>query len=170
MSEKVAEIGAGTMGSGIALVAVEAGYEVVLIDTDRKFIDRGIGTIKKFLGRKVAKGSLTQEQLKDIERRLSGSTDMKSAVKGAVMVIEAVFEKLELKQDVFRKLDEYCPRQVVLASNTSTLSISTIALATGNPARVIGTHFFSPVPLMRLVEVIRGKETSDAVTEKAMEI
>lgn len=170
MAEKIAVMGAGTMGSGIAQIAVEAGFTVTLVDTEQVLVDRGTKNIKKFLERKVAKGTYTQEQLKGMEDRLSGTTDTKKAVEGAVMVVEAVFENLDLKKDIFKKLDELCPKGVILASNTSTLSISAIAAVTKNPSRVIGTHYFSPVPLMRLVEVIRGGETADATVDKTMDI
>jgi 3-hydroxybutyryl-CoA dehydrogenase len=168
--DKIAVIGAGTMGSGIAQVALEAGFLVALVDAEQKFIDRGLVGIKKFLERKVAKGTYTPEQLKDMEGRLYGATDMKKAVEGAVMVVEAVFEDINLKKEIFEKLDALCPKETILASNTSTLSISLIASATKNPERVIGTHYFSPVPLMRLVEVIRGKQTSDESTDKAVDL
>jgi 3-hydroxybutyryl-CoA dehydrogenase len=170
MSEKITVIGAGTMGSGIAQVAVEAGFVVNLVDTEQAFVDRGIQSIGRFIGKKVEKGKLTQAQRDDILSRLIGTTDMKKAVEGAVMVVEAVFEKFELKRDIFQKLDALCPPSVILASNTSTLSIANLAAATKNPARVIGTHYFSPVPAMRLVEVIRGKETSDATADKTVEL
>lgn len=170
MSEKITVIGAGTMGSGIAQVAAEAGFIVNLVDTEQAFIDRGLGNIRKFVGKKVEKGKLTQDQFDDLLKRLTGTTDMKSAVEGAVMVVEAVFEKFEIKKDIFQKIDALCPPEVVLASNTSTLSITKIGSATSNPARVIGTHYFSPVPAMRLVEVIRGNQTSDAAAEKTVEL
>jgi len=170
MSKKIAVIGAGTMGSGIAQIAVEAGFRVNLVDMEQGFLDRGLNNIRKFVGKKVEKGKLTQAQCDDIFSRLTGTTDMKEAVEGAVMVVEAVFEKFELKKDIFQKLDALCPPDVILASNTSTLSITNLAAATKNPARVIGTHYFSPVPAMRLVEVIRGKETSDATADKTVEL
>lgn len=170
MSEKIAVIGSGTMGSGIAQVALEAGFQVSLVDTGKEFVDRGIANIRKFLGKKVEKGKLNQTRHDEIMARLSGATDTAGAVKGAVMVVEAVFEKFELKKEIFQKLDALCPPDVILASNTSTLSISSIAAATKTPGRVIGTHYFSPVPAMRLVEVIRGRETSDATAEKTVEI
>ena len=168
--QKVAVIGAGTMGSGIAQVAVEAGFEVNLVDTEQALVERGIQNISKFIGKKVEKGKLTQAQVEDILSRLVGTTDMKKAVEGVEMVVEAVFEKFELKRDIFQKLDALCPPSVILASNTSTLSITNLAAATKNPARVIGTHYFSPVPAMRLVEVIRGKDTSDATADKTVEL
>lgn len=170
MSEKIAVIGAGTMGSGIAQIGVEAGFQVYLVDTEQSFVDRGIGNIHKFIGKKEEKGKLTRAQCDDIFSRLTGTTDMKEAVEGAVMVVEAVFEKFEIKKDIFQKLDALCPPDVILASNTSTLSITSLAAATKNPARVIGTHYFSPVPAMRLVEVIRGKETRDATADKTVEL
>ena len=126
--------------------------------------------IRKFVEKKVAKGKLNQIQCDEILARLSGTTDMAQAVKGVVMVVEAVFEKFELKKEIFTKLDALCPPAVILASNTSTLSITSIAAVTKHPDRVIGTHYFSPVPAMRLVEVIRGKETSDATANKTVEI
>jgi len=170
MTQKVTVIGAGTMGSGIAQIAAEAGFDVTIVDTDQKFIDRGIGTISKFLERKASKGTISKEQMDASISRLKGTTDMKAGVDGAVMVVEAVFEKLELKKDIFTKLDSLCPKDVILASNTSTLSITEIAGVTKNPERVIGTHYFSPVPLMKLVEVIRGEKTTDEVAEKTVSL
>jgi len=170
MNDKIAVIGAGTMGSGIAQVAVEAGFQVNLVDMENAFVERGVGNIRKFVGKKVEKGKLTQAQCDEIFSRLKGMTDMKEAVAGAVMVVEAVFEKFELKRDIFQKLDAMCPPEVILASNTSTLSITNLGAATKNPARVIGTHYFSPVPAMRLVEVIRGKGTSEATAQNTVDL
>lgn len=170
MAEKIAVIGSGTMGSGIAQVAVEAGFQVSLVDTEQGFVDRGMANIRKFLGKKVEKGKIDQARCDEMLSRLSGTTDMARAVGGVVMVVEAVFEKFELKKEIFQKLDALCPADVILASNTSTLSITSIAAVTKNPQRVIGTHYFSPVPAMRLVEVIRGKETGDAIAQKTVEI
>ncbi|NLX51152.1 MAG: 3-hydroxyacyl-CoA dehydrogenase family protein [Deltaproteobacteria bacterium] len=170
MTQKITVIGAGTMGSGIAQVAVEAGFQVILVDTDKQFVDRGVANIRKFLGKKVEKGKLTQDQLDGMLSRLTGATDMAAAAAGAIMVVEAVFEKFELKKDIFQKLDALCPPEVILASNTSTLSISSIAAAAKIPGRVIGTHYFSPVPAMRLVEVIRGRETTDDTAERTVEL
>ncbi|MFB3924751.1 MAG: 3-hydroxyacyl-CoA dehydrogenase family protein [Syntrophales bacterium] len=170
MNDKIAVIGAGTMGSGIAQIAVEAGFSVTLVDTEQAFLDRGIGNIKTFIEKKAQKGKITPDQARGILGKLSGTTNLAEAVQGTVMVVEAVFEKLELKRDIFKKIDILCPKDVILASNTSTLSISGLAGATRNPERVIGTHYFSPVPLMRLVEVIRGKETSETTTMRTIEI
>ena len=170
MSDKIVVVGAGTMGSGIAQVAAEGGFTVAIVDTAEEFLDRGRGNIQNFIGRKVTKGSLTQAQGDDILSRVTVTTDMEAAVKDAVMVVEAVFEDLKLKQDLFKKLDAICPKHVILASNTSTLRISTISSVTANPERVIGTHFFSPVPVMKLVEVISSDRTSNETEKTAIEI
>ncbi|MDD5169543.1 MAG: 3-hydroxyacyl-CoA dehydrogenase family protein [Syntrophales bacterium] len=170
MNEKIVVVGAGTMGSGIAQVAAEGGFTVIIVDTTQEFLDRGLGNIKNFIGRKVAKGTLTKEQSDDILSRISTSTDMEKAVDGAVMVVEAVFENVDLKQQIFTRLDKACPANVILASNTSTIRISTLASVTSHPERVIGTHYFSPVPLMRLVEVISGDKTSNDIAKATLEL
>lgn len=170
MSEKIVVIGAGTMGAGIAQVAIEGGFNVTLVDTTREFVDRGTTNIKNLIGRKVGKGTLTAAQGDEILTRLSASTDMNASVKDAVMVVEAVFENLDLKQDIFRKLDAVCPANVILASNTSTIRISSLASVTSHPERVIGTHFFSPVPVMKLVEVISSDKTGKETEKTAIEI
>jgi 3-hydroxybutyryl-CoA dehydrogenase len=169
-TSQLSVIGAGTMGAGIAQIALEAGHRVNLVDAQKEFVDRGVATVRGFLERKVAKGKLTQEECEQVLSRLHGFTDMEKGVAGAVMVVEAVFESLELKQEIFSNLDRWCPPETILASNTSTLPISKIASATQRPERVIGTHYFSPVPLMRLVEVVRGEHTSDAVAERTVEL
>ena len=169
-TSQISVIGAGTMGAGIAQIALEAGHRVNLVDTRKEFVDRGVATVRGFLERKVAKGKLTQEECEQVLSRLDGFTDMEKGVAGAVMVVEAVFESLELKQEIFSNLDRWCPPETILASNTSTLPISKIASAAQHPERVIGTHYFSPVPLMRLVEVVRGEHTSDAVAERTVEL
>jgi 3-hydroxybutyryl-CoA dehydrogenase len=169
-TSQLSVIGAGTMGAGIAQIALEAGHRVNLVDTRKEFVDRGVATVRGFLERKVAKGKLTQEECEQVLSRLHGFTDMEKGVAGAVMVVEAVFESLELKQEIFSNLDRWCPPETILASNTSTLPISKIASATQRPEWVIGTHYFSPVPLMRLVEVVRGEHTSDAVAERTVEL
>lgn len=167
-ASKVAVVGAGTMGSGIAQVAIEAGHAVVLIDRDQELVERGEASIRGFLERKVAKETMSAEVCEDTLARLTGSSDLAAGVVGADMVIEAVFEDLELKRDVFAELDRLCPADVILASNTSTLPISKIATAAAHPERVIGTHYFSPVPLMALVEVVRGDQTSDDIAERTV--
>jgi 3-hydroxybutyryl-CoA dehydrogenase len=167
-TSKIAVVGAGTMGAGIAQVALEAGYPVTLIDSTQEAVDRGQQTIQGFLERKVTKETLTGQERDEMLARLATSTDMEQGVAGADMVVEAVFEDLALKQDVFSRLDACSPPGVILASNTSTLPISKIASVTTNSERVIGTHYFSPVPLMRLVEVVRGQDTSDEVAERTV--
>ena len=169
-TQEIAVVGAGLMGSGIAQVAVEAGHRVTLIDTTSEAVDRGAATILGFLDRKVDKERITEQQRDEIMSRLATSTDMEQSAGSANLVVEAVFEDLELKQDVFARLDACCPTDVILASNTSTLQISKIASSTNHPERVIGTHYFSPVPMMRLVEVVRGEHTSDAVAERTVEL
>ena len=158
------------MGAGIAQIAAEAGHQVTLIDTDEAGVARGMASIDAFLERKIVKGRASRDDVEQTKQRLHTSIDIESGVAGAVMVVEAVFEDLELKQQVFQSLDQHCPADVILASNTSTLPISKIASVTELPERVIGTHYFSPVPLMKLVEVVRGEHTSDLIAERTVEL
>lgn len=167
-AKKIAVVGAGTMGAGIAQVALEAGHDVALIDTTKESVDRAITSIGGFLERKVAKGTLSADDCQGALSRLVGQTSIGDGVADADMVVEAVFEDLDVKHQVFAELDRLCPPHVILASNTSTLPISRIATATTHPERVIGTHYFSPVPLMALVEVVRGEQTSDDVAERTV--
>lgn len=168
MITKICVIGAGTMGAGIAQVAAEYGIETVLQDVNQKFVDKGIKTIHGFIGRKLEKGKINQEEHDAIIGRINSTTDMAEAIKDAGLIIEAVFENMPLKQKIFQEIDCLCPQNVILASNTSTLSISKIASVTKHPERIIGTHFFSPVPVMKLVEVVRGEKTSQDIFEAAM--
>ena len=168
--EKVTVIGAGLMGSGIAQIAIEAGFEAVIVDTDGVKVEKGIGNIKIFLGKKVAKEKISQEQYSEMISRLSGTNSLETGIGGAVMVVEAVFENLELKKNIFKKLDSLCPKGVILASNTSTMSISEIASVTTEQERVIGTHYFSPVPLMKLVEIVKGDKTSEVTINRTLEL
>ena len=163
MIRKLCVVGAGTMGAGIAQVAAEHGIETTLRDIEDRFVARGLNIIRNFVGKKVDKGKLTAEQRDAVLGRLKGATKLEEAVTGADMVIEAVVEDLSLKQEVFSELDRLCPPGVILSSNTSTLSITAIAASTKHRERVVGTHFFSPVPVMRLVEVIRGRDTDERV-------
>jgi 3-hydroxybutyryl-CoA dehydrogenase len=167
-TQDIAVVGAGTMGTGIAQVAIEAGHRVTLIDTSPELVDRGLETIAGFINRKVAKDRITSAKGEEILGRLTSSTVLEEGIAEAAMVIEAVFEDLELKQEVFSQLDASCAPEVILASNTSTLPITKIASAAKRPERVIGTHYFSPVPLMRLVEVVRGEQTSDDIAERTV--
>ena len=158
--KKVCVVGAGTMGNGIAQVAAQIGCDVVMRDVEDAFVERGMKNIDKFLSRSVEKGKLESNEKDAILGRVKGTTDM-SQLKEVDFVIEAVIEDLELKKRVFKELDELCGPEVVLASNTSSMSLTEIAASTKRPEKVCGMHFFNPVPLMRLVEVIRGYATSD---------
>ena len=158
---KIGVVGAGTMGNGIAHVAAQSGFEVVLVDVDQKFLDKAVGTIKKNLGRQVEKGKLTQEQMDGTLGKIKTAASLE-AVKDCGIVVEAVFEDLKVKKEIFVKLDAVCPPEAILASNTSTISITEIAAATKRPESVIGMHFMNPVPMMQLVEVIKGVKTSEA--------
>jgi 3-hydroxybutyryl-CoA dehydrogenase len=149
------------MGNGIAHVAAQSGLDVVLVDVDQKFLDKALGTIKKNLGRQVEKGKLTQEEMDAALKRIKATTALEE-VKGCEIVVEAVIEDLKLKKEIFVKLDALCPPEAILATNTSTISITQIASATKRPDKVIGMHFMNPVPMMQLVEVIKGVATSEA--------
>jgi 3-hydroxybutyryl-CoA dehydrogenase len=165
---KITVVGAGTMGAGIAQVCIENGCQVVLCDIKDDFVEKGFNTIKSFLGRKVEKGKLDKAGFDEIIDRISLSTDLAEAVMGSDLVVEAVFEDLALKQKIFKDLDQFSAPDTILASNTSTLSITEIASATKRPERVVGTHFFSPVPVMKLVEVIKGNETKDEIVKATL--
>lgn len=162
--KKVGVIGAGAMGNGIAQVAAQIGCEVVMRDIEDRFVERGMNSIDRFLSKSVEKGKLDAKEKDAILGRITGTTDM-SQVKDMDFVIEVVIEDLELKKSVFRELDELCRPEVVLASNTSSMSITEIAAVTKRPDKVCGMHFFNPVPLMKLVEVIRGYSTSDETVQ-----
>lgn len=155
-------IGAGQMGSGIAQVCAQAGYDVYLNDLKPEFVERGMTVIKKNLSRQVDKGRMTAEQLDAIVGRVTSSTDLQDA-KNADLIIEAAVENMEIKTKVFAQLDGIAPEHAILASNTSSLPITEIAAATKRPEKVIGMHFMNPVPVMKLVEIIRGLATTDEV-------
>ncbi len=165
----IAVIGAGTMGSGIAQVAAEAGYDVIMRDIEDSYVHRGMTMINKNLGRAVDKGRKTTEEAEEILSRLSGTTNLDD-LKDADLVIEAVVENMELKKELYKDLDRICKPDTVLASNTSGLSITEMASATGRPDKVVGMHFFNPVPVMKLVEVIMGSETSGETFQLAMDM
>ncbi len=153
-------IGAGTMGNGIAHIFAKNGYNVVLVDLEQRFIDRGLQTISKNLEREVAKNKLTSEQRDLALGRITGTADHKRLA-DCDFVVEAASERFEIKADLFRALDEICRPEVLLSSNTSSISITRLAAVTNRPDKVIGMHFFNPVPVMKLVEVIRGLATSN---------
>jgi 3-hydroxybutyryl-CoA dehydrogenase len=159
--KKVCVVGAGTMGSGIAQVVAQSGYEVALVDVKQEIIDRGMGGISSSLGRMVKKGTMQQADADKVLARVKATTDMREAAKDVDYAIEAVFERIEVKQPVLRQLDEMCPERTIIASNTSSIPISLLASATKRPQRFIGMHFFNPVAMMRLIEVVRSLITSD---------
>jgi len=167
--KKIGVVGAGTMGNGIAQVAAQIGFEVVMRDIEDSFVDRGMKSIDKFLSKSVEKGKLQAEEKTKIIGRLKGTTKM-SDLKDVDFVVEAVLEDLQLKKSVFKELDGLCRPEVILSSNTSSMSITEIAAATKRPDKVCGMHFFNPVPLMRLVEIIRGYATSDQTMATATDL
>ena len=162
-------LGAGTMGNGIAQVASQAGYQVIMRDIEDRFVENGLKAIEKFLARSVEKGKMTEEVKKGILSRIKGTTRMED-LSGVDFVIEAVFEDLELKKAIFKQLDELTRPEAILTSNTSSMSITEIAVATKRPEKVAGMHFFNPAPLMKLVEVIRCFYTTDETTRTVMEL
>lgn len=158
--------GSGTMGSGIAQVCSQAGYAVVLYDISNDALSRGINIIKKSLSRIVSKGKMTQEEADAIVGRIKITTDIED-MKDADIVIEAVFEDINIKKDLFSKLDAITNKDIVLASNTSSLSITEISKSTSRPEKVVGMHFFNPVPVLPLVEIVKGLLTSDETVDFA---
>jgi len=167
---KIAVMGAGTMGHGLAQLAAMNGLQVGLRDVEDRFLQRGLENAKISLGRFVKAQKLTPEQADAALARIHPTTDMAQACEGAQVVIEAVPELLDLKKEVFKQLDEICPPEVVLATNTSQLSITAIASATKRPQKVIGMHFFNPPVMMNLVEIVRGMETSDETLQVILEL
>jgi 3-hydroxybutyryl-CoA dehydrogenase len=161
----VSVIGAGTMGNGIAHVFAQHGHEVTLVDVDRGRLDAALGTIAKNLDRQVKKELLSEEEKAATLARIAGGTDLAEGVGEADLVVEAATENPEVKAAIFREMDDHAPGEAILATNTSSISITRIAAETGRPRQVIGMHFFNPVPVMKLVEVVRGLETSDATFE-----
>ena len=161
MIQKIGVIGAGQMGNGIAQVAACAGYDVVMVDIKDEYVEKGLGTIRFSLGKLVSKERMTQQDADSALARIVTGTD-RSACADCDLVVEAVPEILELKTSIFSELDALCKPETILASNTSSISITTIAQATQRPDRVIGMHFMNPVPIMKLVEVINGDATSES--------
>ena len=161
---KIGIIGAGTMGHGIALVSAQAGFEVTLRDTTQELVERGIKRIARFCEKSVSKEKMTESEKKSILDRITGVTDL-DELKDVDVVIEAVFENPQVKKDIFQELDRICKKECLFASNTSTIPITGLAAATKRGDKFIGMHFMNPVPLMKLVEVIRGLRTSDETTQ-----
>ncbi|WP_404459877.1 3-hydroxybutyryl-CoA dehydrogenase [Sutcliffiella horikoshii] len=160
--QKVMVIGAGQMGSGIAQVCAMAGYDVYMNDLKQEFLDRGLSGITKNLGRSVNKGRMTEDEKAAVLGRLQTTTALEDA-KHVDIVIEAAVENMDIKKKIFAELDQHAPAHTILATNTSSLPITEIAAATGRPEKVIGMHFMNPVPVMKLVEIIRGLQTADEV-------
>ena len=158
--QKVGVIGAGTMGNGIAHVFAKSGYDVTLVEVEQRFLDRGIDTITKNLEREVSKNKITAEQKSAALGRIHGALSRKDLAP-CDFVIEAATEKFDIKSEIFRDIDQVCRPDIILASNTSSISITKLAAVTKRPDKIIGMHFFNPVPMMKLVEVIRGIATSN---------
>jgi 3-hydroxybutyryl-CoA dehydrogenase len=166
----VAVIGAGTMGNGIAHAFAQGGFTVKLIDVSEKSLDKGMTTIAANLDRMIAKGVITQEDKAKTITNIITYTDIKDGVVGVDLVVEAATENIDLKLSIFKQLNEACSLDTILATNTSSISITQIGAVVSNPERVIGMHFMNPVPVMKLVEIIRGYSTSDAVTKTVMSL
>ena len=167
--KKIGVIGAGQMGHGIALTAAKAGYNVTLRDINKELVDVGLKKINKFLTKSVEKAKMTEDEKKGILSRVNGKTKLED-LKDADLIIEAIFENVKVKKELFKDLDKICKKETIFASNTSTIPITDLASATGRPENFIGMHFMNPVPLMKLVEVIRGMRTDDKTTKLIMEI
>jgi len=165
MAETIGVIGAGTMGNGIAQTAASKGFDVVMCDVQQDFVDRGLANIGKSLDRFVKKETMTEEQRGEVLGRIKTTTKLEDLADCA-LIVEAATENFEIKKQIFQQLDTLCPAETILSSNTSSISITKIAATTKRPDKVIGMHFFNPVPLMKLVEVIRGIATSDETYAK----
>lgn len=158
---KVTVLGAGIMGAGIAQVSAQAGFDVTLRDVEDRFVDNGLATIRANLDRAVSKGKLEESEAGAVLSRIKGTTDLNKAASDADLVVEAIIEIMDIKKQVYQELDNICQEHTIFASNTSGLSITEMASITKRPGQVIGTHYFNPVPVMKLVELIRGFVTSD---------
>ena len=167
--KNIAVIGGGTMGNGIVHVFAQNGFDVTLIEVKQEFAERALATIGKNLNRMVAKEKITEADKKSTLDNITVSLNIEQAVSDRDLVIEAVNENLELKSRIFKTIDEHAPEKAILASNTSSISITKLAAATSRPNQVIGMHFFNPVPVMKLVEVVRGLDTSDEVCQVVLE-
>lgn len=167
--KKICVLGAGIMGAGIALVSARAGFEVFIRDMEDRFVENGLSTIKSNLDRALSKGKMDKDEAAAVLGRITGTTDLNRAAGEADLVIEAIIEKMDIKKQVFQDLDNICKKDTLLATNTSGLSITEMASVTQRPDQVIGMHFFNPVPVMKLVELIRGFTTSDDTLNMAWE-
>ncbi len=158
---KLVVVGAGTMGSGIAYSSAVAGHDVVVVEQDQKFLDQGMRRIQEYIEKGLSQGMFTREQAATIRSKLQGTVDFAKACRNTDIVVEAVSEDPRVKEQVFTTLDKVCPPRAILASNTSSISITKLASSTKRPEKVLGLHFFNPVPTMKLVELIKGEETSE---------
>lgn len=168
--KNIAVIGAGTMGNGIAHTFAQFGYNVQLIDISQAALDRGLATITKNLDRMVAKEKITEDDKNNTLNNITTYTSIKEGVQNTSLVVEAATENIDLKLKIFKDLDEACAKDTILATNTSSISITQIAAATNRPEKVIGMHFMNPVPIMKLVEIIRGYNTSDEVMDFTVDL
>lgn len=169
MISTIGAVGAGTMGSGIANLAALSGFNVILIDVEEHVLQKARSRMESFMDKSIAKGKMTVEQKHEAMEKVRESTDL-DEMKHADVVIEAVIEKMDVKKEVFSKLDQIAPEHAILATNTSSMSITEIASVTNRPSQVVGMHFFNPPQLMKLVEVVRGYKTSDETVEQAKEL
>lgn len=167
--KKIGVIGAGTMGHGISLVAAKAGFDVIIQDIKDEFVNKGLSRIEKFLNRSVEKGKMTEAEKNKTLSKIKGTTKL-ADLKDADLVVEAIFEDVNVKKDIFKELDKICKKETLFASNTSTIPITDLASVTSRPESFIGMHFMNPVPLMKLVEVIRGLRTSDQTAKIIKEL
>lgn len=168
--KNITVIGAGTMGNGIAHVFAQSGFPVKLVDVSQEALDRALSTIAKNLDRMIAKEKISESDKENTLNQISTYVEIKEAVSNADLVVEAATENLDLKLAIFKQMDEFAPEKAILATNTSSISITKIASVTQRPDKVIGMHFMNPVPIMKLIEVIRGYDTSDEVTDQIMEL
>jgi 3-hydroxybutyryl-CoA dehydrogenase len=168
--KKIAVIGAGTMGNGIAHTFAQCGFQVSLIDVSPESLERGLDTVKKNLDRMVKREKISETDKENTLTNISTFTNIQSGVSGVDLVVEAATENMDVKLKIFKQLDEICDAHVILASNTSSISITKIGAATSRPDKVIGMHFMNPVPVMKLVEIIRGYATSNEVTTQIMQL
>jgi 3-hydroxybutyryl-CoA dehydrogenase len=169
MISTIGVVGAGTMGSGIANLAALSGFNVILVDLEERVLQKALSRMESFMDKSIAKGKITPEQKHEAMEKVRGSTDLRE-MKHADVIIEAVIENMDVKKEVFSKLDQIAPEHAILATNTSSMSITEIASATNRPNQVVGMHFFNPPQLMKLVEVVRGYKTSDETVEQAKEL
>ncbi len=167
--EKVGVLGAGTMGHGIAQVFAQNGYKVIIRDIEQEFLDNGMRSIEKFLSRSVEKEKMTEEEKEDTLDNIDTTLELDD-LEDCDLIVEAIIEDADIKKDNFEELDEICKKDTIFASNTSTIPITELASVTDRPDKFIGMHFFNPVPLMKLIEVIRGLKTSDTTTETIIEL